>query len=203
MRYSNKSCFPFCIVERPLKIMVKTRVPLLNKNKEIQILNRSTSFFVLLVLLFSVLFGWQSWSRTKADEINRLSTVMELGEKSLDKYFFLLEMSMRGLSRDMHTNNPSIEAGRARTILTDFLALHPDLLSALLVGTDGQIVASSAVNEGQPLPSIKSSQSFETSKEAILSGMNFSVGRPVLGTTTKRWLLPLRQSVRDKSGELH
>lgn len=36
----------------------------------------------------------------------------------------------------------------------------------------------------------------------MLSGMNFSVGRPVLDTTTKRWLLPLKQSVRDKSGEL-
>lgn len=182
-----------------------TRLPLSEapasaSDRERHILNRLTGFLVAVLLSFALLFGLQTWKQTRDIQISELSTVMALGEKSLDKYFSLLEGSLHGLSDELAADEGDLE--RSRQAVVRFSRLHPDVLSISLIRPDGQITISSASGPGAPLPSVKAITAFETSIDAMRKGIDFLIGRPVLGVTTKRWVLPLRQAVRDRSGRL-
>ncbi len=161
--------------------------------------------FNLLAVSFIVFlagYSWLSWQSVKQDQSNELSSIAELSGNSLDSYFSHYEHSFKVLAQELIDGQDSINVTHSRLLLKKFLQSHPDLLIANLILPDGQMLASSEVLPGLPLPSLASAPSFIMGREALLKGADFSIDRPIYGPLAKEWVIPLRYAVRDKKGGL-
>lgn len=161
--------------------------------------------FKLLALFFIVFmlgYTWLSWQGVKKDQSAELSSIAELSGNSLDSYFSHFEHSFRALSKQLIDEHDSINLAHSHLLLKRFLQANPDLLLAHVNLPDGQILVSSDVPLGKPLPSMANFSTFIMGRDELLKGGDFNIGRPLYGPLAKGWVIPLRYAVRDKKGEL-
>ena len=165
-------------------------------------LNRLAAALALLLLTFACLFGWQTWQSEKADQINQLRTVLELGQRAIDQYFVDMEAGLKWLSEDLIGPDGQVgDAARATRRLKHFRDIHPELSAVNLVGIDGQILASSEREGAGPLPSLAGEPSFRHFLGELTPQTNLALGRPLLGKISQRWITPLRFVIRDAQGK--
>ena len=161
--------------------------------------------FKLLAVFFTVFLvgdSWLSWQGVKKDQSNELSSIAELSGNSLDSYFSHYEHSFKALSQELIDEHDSISVAHSHLLLKRFLQAHPDLLIANVTRPDGQLLVSSEVLPGKPLPSLANAPSFKMGRDELLKGGHFNIGRPFYGPLAKEWIIPLRYAVRDKKGGL-
>ena len=155
-------------------------------------------FFIIFLLGYS----WLSWHLVKRDQSKVLSSIAELSGNSLDSYFSHYEHSFKVLAQEMIDEHGSINPAHSHLLLKLFLQANPDLLIANVNLPDGQILVSSDVPQGEPLPSVANFSSFIMGRDELLKGGDFNIGRPSYGPLAKQWIIPLRYAVRDKKGGL-
>jgi diguanylate cyclase (GGDEF)-like protein/PAS domain S-box-containing protein len=161
--------------------------------------------FVLLALFFSVfLLGYSliSWQGVKKDQASELSSIAEISANSLDAYFAHYEYALKVLAAELADENGAINVADSHRKLKLFLQANPDILIANINRPDGQLLVSSHVAPGQPLPSRGGSLSYQAGRDALLKGDDFNIGRSTYDPLAKGWVIPLRYAVRGKQGEL-
>lgn len=161
--------------------------------------------FVLLGIFFVVFlvsYSWLSWQGVKNDQSKELSSIAELSGNSLDSYFSHYQNALSVLALDLLDANGSVNVTRSHLLLKRFLQANPDLLISNINRPDGQLLVSSEVLPGKPLPSQGKAPSFTLGRDELLKGGNFNIGRPTYGPLAKGWVIPLRHAIRDQKGEL-
>src|SRR5436305_557689 len=113
-----------------------------------KILKRAMFMLVFAILLFSGIFAWQSWRKTKDDAVKELTTVMELGERAIDSYFVQLEKAMKTLTLNIAERGGLSDVSSAKILLERFSALHSEFASLSVTRADGQILATTAESKG-------------------------------------------------------
>jgi PAS domain S-box-containing protein len=174
-------------------------------NKYLAVLNLRQwgGLMVVLLLVYSAVFSWQSWRDEKAAEIRHLTALAELGGKSLDSYFEQYEHALELLSRDLLDERGRLVAPqRAQLLLRRFRQAYPELRGAVVHGMDGQTLAATDVTPGAALPSFANVPSFIMARDELLKGQVLSIARPLLGPITQDWIIPLRYGARDGKGRL-
>ena len=176
----------------------------LQKTQHPVIRNMKWGFNLLAVsfIVFLAGYSWLSWQSVKQDQSNELASIAELSGNSLDSYFSHYEHSLKILAQELMDGQDSIKVTHSRLLLKKFLRSHPDLLAANVIHPDGQMLVSSAVLPGLPLPSQANAPSFITGRDELLKGVDFNIGRPFYGPLVMEWVIPLRYAVRDKKGGL-
>jgi len=170
-------------------------------NAAILTMRRVGGLMILLLALFGVAYSWVSWRTEKNRELHHLSSLVELGEKSLDSYFMSLESILNVLSQDMRRDG-QIDIERAEILLKRLKEANPDLRIAIVAGLDGQVLATTQTSRGQALPSLANEPSFQLARDELSKGQTLSIGRPFLGPVSKEWIIPLRYGAREKNGKL-
>ncbi len=163
-------------------------------------LARLGALLALLLLAFTVLLAIQAWQSETNDQIRQMQTVLELIEKSTDRYLPQVESGLAGLARDLAAADSLRDPARAQRLLRQFNALHPDSTGISLVRLDGQIVASSAHAGLADLPSLAGDPSFQTFVASVTPATRMDLGRPRNGPISGRWIFPLRFVMRDDRG---
>lgn len=161
--------------------------------------------FVLLALFFAVFlagYSWLSWQGVKKDQLNEMASIAELSGNSLNSYFANYEFSLKVLASEITESNGTINVNHAYHLLKRFLRANPDLLIANINSVDGQLIASSTVLPGNPLPFQGRAKSFIVARDELQKGNDFNLGRASYGSLAKGWVIPLRYAVRDGKGTL-
>ena len=158
--------------------------------------------FVLgfLLFAFSVLFGWQSWLTVKEQKRLELETVLELTRKASDRYFTEMGASLAGLGVNVNSVGGLTNLPQVQRLLKGFHERRPELTTVSAMRFDGQFLAISTTPALTGLPSIAEERSPE--ELAIDPASNpLTLWRPVLGTASKRWIVPMRYTLRTTAGE--
>ena len=108
------------------------------------------------VLAFSGWYAWFSWHRYEQNSQYRLTLesdmVATVAQKLLDGHASGLQFLGVQLQRADAQHHPRC----ARTLLLDYLKATSEIVSANLIAPNGQVIASTAVPAGQPLPDFRS-----------------------------------------------
>ena len=107
------------------------------------------------VLGFSGWYVWFSWHRYEQNSQYRLmlesDMVATVAQKLLDGHASELQFLGVQLQRADALHHPR----RARTLLLNYQKATPDIASANLIAPNGQVIASTAVPAGKPLPDFR------------------------------------------------
>jgi diguanylate cyclase (GGDEF)-like protein/PAS domain S-box-containing protein len=160
------------------------------------------NILAIFFIVFLMGYSWLSLQGVKKDQSKELSSIAELSGNSLDSYFAHYEHSFKVLSQELLDEHGSISVTHSHLVLKRFLQANPDLLIANVNRPDGQIVVSSEVLPGLPLPSQANAQSFILGRDELLKGGDFEIGRATYGPLAKGWVIPLRYAIRDKKRKL-
>ncbi len=153
-----------------------------------------------LLLAFAVLYGWQSRLTVKQQKLLELETVLELTRKSSDRYFMEIGASLAGLGADINSVGGIENLARVQQLLSAFHVRRPELTNIIMVRLDGQYIANSLTSNLSGLPSVAGDR---TPEELAISPPDhpITLWRPLFGPVSKRWLVPLRYTLRTPAGE--
>jgi signal transduction histidine kinase len=164
--------------------------------------HRATFSVGAMLLVFVLLFGWQSWQASKAEQITQLRTVAELTERATDRYFLQLQGALSVLTEEIVANDGLVDLKSTQQRLSRFKAEHTELLAANLLGLDGQFLATSATALLTNLPSAGTTRDFARVVELAPPGRPMELAPPLMGPAVKKWIFPIRYQVRDRQGVL-
>jgi signal transduction histidine kinase len=154
---------------------------------------------VFLALL--LLFGTESWHAAKADQTAQLRTVAELSEKAVDRYFEQLQLALGELAQDIQVGEALGDLAAAQRQLGRFKDLHTELLAVNLLDLHGQFLATSTTTRLDGLPTVADQRDFERTVAQLQRDKPMELTRPLYGPAVKRWVLPIRYTVRNARGE--
>jgi len=147
-------------------------------------------------------YGVTSWRSVRADQLQQLQTVLELGEKGLDSYFAQTEAGLAEFALHLQEVDALHDLAAARRLLAGYAARHPAASSVSLLRPDGQILASSYPGTASTLPTLEDDPSFKTYADSLAAGAPMLIGRPLLGPLTGHWIFPMRYAVRAADGRV-
>jgi signal transduction histidine kinase len=163
---------------------------------------RATFLIGALLLAFVLLFGWQSWQSSKAEQISQLRTVAELTERATDRYFLQLQVALASLADEILANDGLSDLAATQQRLSRFQSEHPELLATSVLGLDGQFRATSTTTKLNDLPSAGAQRDFAPIVAAARPDRPMELAQPLFGPVAKRWVLPVRFHLRDRQGVL-
>ena len=165
-------------------------------------LNRVVCLLIAFLILYGLVFSWQSWRDEKAEQVGELMNIIELSEKGIDTFLTQLENSMRGLSRDLNETKEQIPLERAFVLVKRFKELHPELVNVTFIREDGEILLTAATPPGPSLPTLALEPSFLKFREELQNGNPLSIGQPLMSLIGKEWIIPLRYGIKNEGGKL-
>jgi diguanylate cyclase (GGDEF)-like protein len=156
----------------------------------------------LLILVIGSVLAWRSWRAEKDHELLYLSSVAEITGKSLDAYFADQARELRQLGADIQASGRPLASLETRELLRHVQERNPDFLHISVLSTQGQMLAIEDTEPAQPLPYVGDSDSFKLALSAIQGGDEFNIGRAIVTVRGSEWTIPLRQGVRDATGQV-
>jgi signal transduction histidine kinase len=164
-------------------------------------LNRLAVLFALVMLGVSLFTAWQSWRAVEEEQLQQLNTVLELVQKATDRYFVQTQAALAGLEAEITDNDRLGDLARVQRLLRRFHASRPELTAVNLVATDGRFLASSTTAQLTGLPSTAALRDYPAILASLKPGVPMELSRPLMGPVSQRWILPMRYTVRDASGQ--
>ncbi|MCB1768006.1 MAG: hypothetical protein KDJ22_18465, partial [Candidatus Competibacteraceae bacterium] len=79
-----------------------------------------TGIASIIVILYALLFSWQSWREEKSNQLYKFATIMELGSKAIDAYLTSLQNGLLMISQQLTETGDSIDFDRAFILLKRF-----------------------------------------------------------------------------------
>ncbi len=168
----------------------------------IQNLNRIAGIASIIISVYALLFSWETWRDEKSDQLNELSTIMELGSKAVDTYFTQLENALLALNKELTESSDQIDLERAFILLKRFREAHPDLVNLTFISPEGQVLLTAKSSQGLDHPSVAQQPSFVRYRNELQQGQAVSIGQPLIGLISSVLIIPFRHDIRDQQGNL-
>ena len=167
-----------------------------------RILKYSVAMLVLLLLVYSAIFTWQSRRDAKSELSARLGTIADLSANAIDIYFSQLEIGMRILGMDLTGTGKKFDPDRAYALVSRFQQLHTELGNIILIRADGQVLLTGKIPNRKDLPTLDNDPQFVKFRDELQQGKSFMIGQPVIGTIDKVWVVAARLAITDQDGKL-
>ena len=155
--------------------------------------------FVIFISVFSIAYSWYSWLSVKDREKNYLSSITELGGKSLNGYFSAYESGLSLLQQRILEKGWPINMDHTTRLIKQYHQVHHELMNITLYRADGQLLASSIDVDGR-LPQNKQVSFY--SSAAQLVEQDFVIGQAAKGELSNKWGIPMRYAIRGPDGQL-
>ncbi|MDA8152306.1 bifunctional diguanylate cyclase/phosphodiesterase [Acidithiobacillus sp.] len=154
------------------------------------------------VLGFSGWYAWFSWHRYEQNSQYRLmlesDMVATVAQKLLDGHASGLQFLGVQLQRADALHHPR----RARTLLLDYQKATPDIASANLIAPNGQVIASTAVPAGKPLPDFHNDPAIWPGFQKVLQTHGMWAYHPLRGPLVgDHWVIRLSRTVFSPAGK--
>ena len=153
------------------------------------------------VLAFSGWYAWFSWHHYEQDSQYHLTLesdmVATVAQKLLDSHASGLQFLGLQLQRTDALHHPR----RARTLLLDYLKATSDIASANLIAPSGQVIASTAVPAGEPLPDFRNDPAIWPGFQKALQTHGIRVYHPLHGPLVGQWVIRLSHTVFSSTGK--
>jgi diguanylate cyclase (GGDEF)-like protein len=154
------------------------------------------------VLAFSGWYTWFSWHRYEQNSRYRLTLesdmVAAVTQKLLDGHASGLQFLGVQLQRADALQHPR----RARTLLLDYQKATPDIASANLIAPNGQVIASTTVAAGKPLPDFRNNPAIWPGFQKVLQTHGMRVYHPLRGPlVSDHWVIRLSRTVFSPAGQ--
>lgn len=154
------------------------------------------------VLAFSGWYAWFSWHRYEQNSEYRLTLesdmVATVAQKLLDGHASGLQFLGMQLQRVDALDHPR----RARTLLLDYQKASSEIASANLIAPSGQVIASTAVPTGKPLPDFRNDPAIWPGFQKVLQTHGIQVYHPLRGPLVgDHWVIRLSHTVFSPAGK--
>jgi diguanylate cyclase (GGDEF)-like protein/PAS domain S-box-containing protein len=169
-------------------------------NHSIQNLKWVAGIASVIIILYALLFSWQSWREQKSNQLHEFATIMELGSKAIDTYLTSLQNGLLTLSQQLTETGDSINLDRAFILLKNFKEARPELINVTLINPEGQILLTAKTPPSIDQASVAQQPSFKLYREELQQGQAVSMGRPLMGLVSKVLIIPLRHSIYNPQG---
>ena len=170
-------------------------------------LNRMVILLTMILLICISVFSWHSWRAEKAMRLHELESLMELGEKSIDSYFMQTGNNLIGLGQELlticdHTPLDPAFFDHAFVLISRFRKLHSGLYNVSLLREDGKTLLNGNIPYSPDLPTFANEPSFiRFREETRTEAEQLNIGQPLISAVGKRWIIPLRQEIRNREGK--
>jgi PAS domain S-box-containing protein len=170
-------------------------------------LKYAATALVLALFAYATFLISHSWRETKSDQASQLATIADLSEIAIDTYFTQLETGMRNLGADLADTQNKLtrkkhDLDREFKMVNRFQELHTELGNVILMRGDGQILLTGTTHNSRDLPTLAKDSAFRKIRRELLHGPAFAIGRPVMGTIDKHWVVAARYAVIGQAGKL-
>ena len=176
--------------------------PGLTSPSMIQLGRRGLSVLGLFALLLVTLWLWLSWNNLRQSQLQRMTIVVSLAANQAQSYFDIVASQMDALALLIEQNDALKQVPLADALLTNFKAKHADLGGVSILLPSGQILASSARKPGMRLPNVLENPDWRADFNDDLAMTGLSINRPQRSYLLENWIVPLRYTVRDTSGQV-
>ena len=156
-------------------------------------------FAVVATLLFSTLYGWHSWQRYKESGIDRLTLTTTLIAAAAREDLDREASGLRFLAGRLRAMDALHHPRRARRLLRAYQEVSPEIASAELVRSDGQVVASTAVPKGRPLPDFSKIPRIWPGVRRALQHPGLHLHRPLHGPFVGHWVIGFSDTLVDRA----
>lgn len=167
-----------------------------------QYMPRLLVLFTVSVIAFSILFSWHAWKDERAARIKELTTITELGEKSLDQYFLQMEASLKYMATQWTYESDQVNLQHAYQDAKLFASLHPEIINITMISSAGDVLFNSSRPPGTLKASIANDPDFIEYSRLSMQDSAMKIGKAKLGIVTKAWIVPIRYPIKDRSGKI-
>ncbi len=158
-------------------------------------------FAVVVTVLFSALYGWHSWRRYQKTGIERLTLTTSLIAIATHDDLDREASGLRFLAHRLAQVHPLRHPGRARRLLRAYQRVSPEIISAELIAPDGQVLASTAVPRGRPLPDFRMDPHIWPGLRRALAHPGLHIHRPFHGPLVGHWVIGFSDTVEGPGGQ--
>ncbi len=157
-------------------------------------------FAFFATVLFSLVYAWHSWNRYEKDGHQRLILTAQLVATATRTALDREASGLRFLALQLQRIDALHHPRQARAILGDYQHVSPEIASADLIAPSGQVVASTAVPIGGPLPSFRHKRRVWPGLRRAFAEPGLYIHRPLRDPLVGHWVIDLSDTVAGPSG---
>ena len=153
------------------------------------------------MLAFSGWYAWFSWHSYEEDSRYRLGLNAEMVAKVTQNLLDGHASALRILGKQLQRADALVHPRLARDILMDYREVSPGIASANLIAPNGQVIASTAVPVGAPLPDFRNDPAIWPDVQKGLQMRGMRVSHPLRGPLVGHWVIHLSHTVFSPAGK--
>lgn len=157
-------------------------------------------FAVVATVVFAALYGWHSWRHYKRTGIDRLTLTTSLIATATHGDLDRDSSGLRFLAERLAAIHPLHHPARVRRLLRAYQKVSPQIASADLIAPDGQVIASTAIAKGRPLPDFRDDPRIWRSISRALAHRGPHLYWPLPGPLVGHWVIGLSDTVIGRAG---
>ena len=153
------------------------------------------------MLAFSGWYAWFSWHRYEEDSRYRLGLNAEMVVKVTQILLDGDASGLRILGKQLQRADALYHPRLAQDILMDYREVSPGIASANFIAPNGQVIASTAVPVGAPLPDFRNDPAIWPDVQKVLQMRGMRVSHPLRGPLVGHWVIRLSRTVFSPAGK--
>ncbi|MHB1478148.1 MAG: bifunctional diguanylate cyclase/phosphodiesterase [Acidithiobacillus ferrooxidans] len=153
------------------------------------------------VLAFSGWYAWFSWHGYERDSQRQLMMESDMVAQTTQRLLNGHASGLRFLGVQLQRADALHHPRRARTLLLDYQKATSGVASANLIAPSGQVIASTAVPAGEPLPDFRNDPAIWPGFQKALQTHGMRVYHPLRGPLRGHWLIRLSHTVFSPAGK--
>ena len=154
------------------------------------------------ILAFSGWYAWFSWHGYEENGRYRLGLDADMVAKVTQNLMDGHASTLRMLGKQLQRADALVHPRLARAILMDYREASPGITSANLIAPNGQVIASTAVAAGRPLPNFRDNPAIWPGLQEALQVHGMRVSRPLHGPLVgQQWVICLSHTVFSLAGK--
>ncbi|MFA6181744.1 putative bifunctional diguanylate cyclase/phosphodiesterase [Acidithiobacillus sp.] len=153
------------------------------------------------VLAFSGWYAWFSWHNYERDSQSQLMMESDMVAQTTQRLLDGHASGLRFLGMQLQRADALHHPRRARTLLRDYQKATSGVASANLIASSGQVIASTAVPAGEPLPDFRNDPAIWPGFQKALQTHGMRVYHPLREPLRGHWFIRLSHTVFSPAGK--
>ncbi|BBF65258.1 putative signaling protein [Acidithiobacillus ferridurans] len=156
---------------------------------------------LLGILAFSSTYAWFSWHSYQRDSLSQLMMESDMVAQTTQRLLDGHASGLRFLGMQLQRADALHHPRRARTLLLDYQKATSGVASANLIALSGQVIASTAVPAGEPLPDFRNDPAIWPGFQKALQTHGMRIYHPLQGPLRGHWFIRLSHTVFSPAGK--
>ena len=153
------------------------------------------------VFVFSGWYAWFSWHRYEQNSQFHLKLESDMIAQVIQRLLDDQASSLQFLGLQLQRADALHHPRRAQSLLLDYQKALPEIASAYLIAPSGQVIASTAVPTGEPLPDFRNDPAIWPDFQTVLQMRGMRIDHPILEPLMDHWIIRLSHTVFSPAGK--